>query len=115
MTNPSGPSGPAFDPYRLWLQVPENTRPPTHYQLLGLAYGEANEEVIRQATLMRSAYVRHFQNGPNAADANRILEELAEANRVLLDPELRTAYAAKVKPPKPAPKPTGVAGAKPVV
>jgi len=116
MTNPSGPSGPAFDPYRLWLQVPENTRPPTHYQLLGLAFGETNEEVIRQATLMRSAYVRHFQNGPNAADANRILEELAEASRVLLDPELRVAYEAKVKPAsKPAARPPSVSASKQVV
>jgi hypothetical protein len=106
----------AFDPYHLWLQVPKDSRPPTHYQLLGLAVGEKNPEVIRQATLMRSAYVRHFQNGPNAADANRILEELAEASRVLLDDELRTAYEAKVKPPpKPAARPAVVSGSKQVV
>jgi hypothetical protein len=91
-------SSTAFDPYHLWLQVPKDARPPNHYQLLGLSIGEANEDVIRQATLMRSAYVRHFQNGPNAADSTRILEELAEASRVLLDPQLRAEYQAKVKP-----------------
>jgi cytoskeletal protein RodZ len=96
----------AFDPYHLWLQIPKEFRPPTHYQLLGLSVGESNEEVIRQATLMRSAYVRHFQNGPNAADATRILEELADANRVLIDPSLRAEYEAKIKPvAKPTPKP----------
>lgn len=96
----------AFDPYHLWLQIPKEFRPPTHYQLLGLSVGESNEEVIRQATLMRSAYVRHFQNGPNAADATRILEELADASRVLIDPSLRAEYEAKIKPvAKPTPKP----------
>ena len=95
-----------FDPYHLWLQIPKESRPPTHYQLLGLSMGETNEEVIRQATLMRSAYVRHFQNGPNAEQATRILEELADANRVLLDPQLRAEYEARIKPaPKTAPKP----------
>src|SRR3954449_2735360 len=104
----STPSAPEFDPYRLWLQVPENSRPPTHYQLLGLRVGESDPEVIRQATLMRSAYIRHFQNGPNAAKANRILEELADANRVLLDPELRKAYEAKVAPAKLTSRPPSV-------
>ena len=103
------PNETTFEPYHVWLQIPKSNRPPTHFQLLGLRPGESDADVIRQATLMRSAYVRHFQNGPNAADANRILEELAEASRVLLDPEQRVAYEAKVKPAKSAPKPTAAA------
>jgi hypothetical protein len=116
MIRMKSPTDAAFDPYHLWLQIPKETRPPTHYQLLGLAVGEADPEVIRQATLMRSAYVRHFQTGANAADANRILEELADASRVLLDPALRTEYEKKVKPAaKAAPKPAVATNAKPVV
>ena len=116
MLRMKSPNDAAFDPYHLWLQVPKETRPPTHYQLLGLAVGEANPEVIRQATLMRSAYVRHFQTGPNADDANRILEELSEANRVLLDPALRVEYEKKVKPAaKPAPRPAVATNSKQVV
>ena len=116
MLRMKSPNDAAFDPYHLWLQVPKETRPPTHYQLLGLAVGEADPEVIRQATLMRSAYVRHFQTGPNAGDANRILEELADASRVLLDPALRIEYEKKVKPAaKAAPKPVVATNSKPVV
>jgi hypothetical protein len=116
MLRMKSPNDAAFDPYHLWLQVPKETRPPTHYQLLGLAVGEADPEVIRQATLMRSAYVRHFQTGPNAADANRILEELAEANRVLLDPALRAEYEKKVKPAvRSAPRPTVATNSKQIV
>jgi hypothetical protein len=30
----------AFDPYRKWLAIPEDSRPPTHYQLLGISPDE---------------------------------------------------------------------------
>jgi len=98
MTTP----GDSFDPYRFWLQIPDGSRPPTHYQLLGLRAGERDPEVIRQATLMRSAHVRNFQKGEQGAVSARVLEELSEASRVLLDPTLRSAYDAKLRPPTPA-------------
>jgi hypothetical protein len=63
MTTPAD----SFDPYRLWLQIPEESRPPTHYQLLGLRAGERDPEVIRQATLMRSTPNRTMRKTSNSS------------------------------------------------
>jgi hypothetical protein len=81
-----------FDPYRKWLGIPEESRPPTHYQLLGIAPGEQDPEVIDAAAQRQSAFVRTFQEGEHAEEATRILGEIAEACAVLLDPERRAAY-----------------------
>jgi hypothetical protein len=93
-----------FDPYHIWLQIPNDARPPTHFQLLGLNPGEDDPEVIRQANLMRSAHVRNFQKGEHGDAATRILEELANAGRVLLDPTLRAAYYSTIKASEPVAK-----------
>ncbi len=81
-----------FDPYRKWLGIPEGSRPPTHYQLLGLVPGEQDRDVIEAAAVRQSAYVRNFQTGKYAEEATRILNEIAEARLVLLDPQKRAAY-----------------------
>ncbi|MCL6501221.1 MAG: hypothetical protein K6T86_00965 [Pirellulales bacterium] len=81
-----------FDPYRKWLGIPEESRPPTHYQLLGIAPGEQDPEVIDAAAQRQSAFVRTFQEGEHAEEATRILGEIAEACAVLIDPERRAAY-----------------------
>jgi hypothetical protein len=87
-----------FDAYHVWLQIPSNQRPPTHYQMLGLQPGESNPEVIRQATLMRSAYVRHFQTGEHAETATAILEQLQQSMLVLTDPSARKKYDESLTP-----------------
>ena len=68
-----------FDPYRKWLGIPEEHRPPTHYQLLGIAPDERDLEVIDAAVLRQSAYVRNFQAGKYGEHATRILNEIAAA------------------------------------
>ena len=87
----------SFDPYRKWLSIPEDFRPPTHYQLLGVSPDERDLEVIDAAVLRQSAYVRNFQTGKYAADATRILNEISAAKLCLLDPAKRAAYDAELK------------------
>ena len=97
MTQPPGAASQKdFDPYHRWLGVPPGARPPTHYQLLGVAPGEADAEVIHAAAVRQTAYVRNFQSGPRAADASRVLSELAEARLTLTDPARRRQYDARL-------------------
>lgn len=87
-----------FDPYHKWLGIPEGERPPTHYQLLGVARDERDHDVINAASVRQSAYVRSFQLGAHADDATRVLNELAAATVCLLDPKKRAAYDATLRP-----------------
>ena len=56
-----------FDPYHKWLGIPPGRRPPTHYQLLGIAPEEQDPEVIEEAAIRQTAHVRTYQIGPHAA------------------------------------------------
>ncbi|MGH7140972.1 MAG: hypothetical protein ACREHD_35015, partial [Pirellulales bacterium] len=58
--------------------------------------------VINAAVVRQSAYVRNFQVGKHAADANRILTELAIAKTCLLDSGKRATYDAELKERQPA-------------
>lgn len=102
-----------FDPYRKWLGIPSQQRPPTYYQLLGVAPEEIDREVIEEAALMRTAHVRNFQTGPHAEACQQILDEIALACETLLNPERRQTYdrqlersAAKASASTPPPKPS---------
>jgi hypothetical protein len=87
----------AFDPYWEWLGIAPDRRPPTYYDLLGLARGETDTEKIRPALeedyLARyrrvRAYAAHARHG---ADANRLLDELAAARLCLSVPERKAEY-----------------------
>lgn len=81
-----------FDPYRKWLGIPEDRRPPTHYQLLGVQPDEQDREVIEAAVVRQSAYVRNFQVGKYAEHATRILNEISAARICLLDVVKRSSY-----------------------
>lgn len=85
-----------FDPYHKWLGIPPEQRPPTHYQLLGIAAGEKDLEVIEEAALRQTAHIRAYQVGPHAQDCTRILNELAQAKTVLLNPAKRKEYDARL-------------------
>lgn len=94
-----------FDPYRKWLGIPEDQRPPTHYQMLGISPDEHDSDVIEAAVVRQSAYVRNFQAGQLGEHAARILTEIAAARHCLLDAGRRAQYdaelKAKQKPPRP--------------
>src|SRR5436190_24287039 len=76
-----------FDPYHRWLGIPRDQRPPTYYQLLGIAADETDAEVIQEAALRQTSHVRLYQTGPYAAQATTILNEIGQARAVLLNPE----------------------------
>jgi len=92
-----------FDPYHRWLGIAKEQRPPNHYQILGVPVGEADLEVIEEAAVRQSAHVRTYQIGAHAADCARILNEIALAKTVLLSPQKKKDYDAKLRAaPKPA-------------
>ena len=85
----------SFDPYRLWLEIPSDQRPPTHYDLLGLPRDEADERRIHEAAQDRYDHVRKYTLGPPGAErdaAHQVLGELSEALYCLTDPNRRMEY-----------------------
>ncbi len=104
-----------FDPYHKWLGIPEDQRPPTCYQLLGVCPSEADPEVIEEMALRQTAHVRTYQTGPHAAECTRLLNEIARARALLLNPARRRAYDARLAAgASPRESATGVAVAAPV-
>ncbi|MCI0683486.1 MAG: WD40 repeat domain-containing protein [Gemmataceae bacterium] len=99
-----------FDPYHKWLGIPKDQRPPTHYQLLGLAHGESDPEVIEEAAIRQTSHLRAYQIGAYAAECTRILNEVAKARTTLLDPVKRAQYDRQI-----APSSTAVTAEPPVV
>jgi hypothetical protein len=91
-----------FDPYRKWLGIPEGSRPPTHYQLLGISPDERDQDVVDAACLRQSAFVRNFQTGQHAEHATRILTEIAAAKVCLSDVLRRAAYDLELKRKQPS-------------
>src|SRR5947209_18856087 len=86
----------SFDPYHKWLGIPKHQRPPTHYQLLGLAAGESDVEVIEEAAIRQTTHVRAYQVGPHAQVCTRLLNEISAARQVLLHPQKRQEYDRKI-------------------
>lgn len=86
-----------FDPYLEWLGIPKHHRPVTLYQLLGVAPGETNPQTIQRAAAQQTARVQRFAAGPHANVAARLLQEIATAQAVLLDPARRAAYDRKLQ------------------
>jgi hypothetical protein len=76
-----------FDPYREWLKIPADRRPPGPHDLLGLRPGETDPERIQQAARRRYDLVRRYRLGEHAAEAQRLLNELGEATASLLAPK----------------------------
>jgi NPCBM/NEW2 domain len=90
--------GMPFDPYHKWLGIPKDERPPTHYRLLGLEFGESDAEVIEEAAIRQTSHVRAYQVGPHSADCTRILNEIAQARAVLLNPRKKRDYDRSIAP-----------------
>src|SRR5262245_58020417 len=81
-----------FDPYHKWLGIAKEQRPTTHYQLLAISPDESDPEVIEEAAVRQSAHVRTYQIGQYAAECTRLLNEIAQAKLVLLNPAKRQVY-----------------------
>ena len=82
----------SFNPYRDWLNIPANELPADHYQLLGIAPFEADEEKIAQAADARMKMLRAFQAGKHARESQQLLNEVAAARICLLNAERRRRY-----------------------
>jgi WD40 repeat protein len=107
----------AFDPYHKWLGIPKAQRPPTLYQLLGLAQGETDGEVIEEAAIRQTTHLRAYQVGAHADDCTKLLNEVSSARQVLANPQKRQEYDAKLAQlaAKRAAAQDGNGAAKPVV
>ncbi|MCA9222672.1 MAG: hypothetical protein KDA71_20240 [Planctomycetales bacterium] len=81
-----------FDPYRQWLRITDEERPPNHYALLGLSLFESDHERIRDAFYKRYEEVRRYQVGEHGDAAVELLEELSHAYRELTSPSDKAAY-----------------------
>ena len=73
---------------------PETGQPEARY--LYVPVGEADLEVIEEAAVRQSAHVRTYQIGPHGALCARILNEIALAKTVLLNPQKKKDYDAKL-------------------
>jgi hypothetical protein len=85
-----------FDPYRTWLGILPEYQPPSHYRLLGVSLGENDPKVIHDAARRRVAHLRQFQVGVNANAATKLINEVARARAILLDPKKRKEYDASL-------------------
>ncbi len=81
-----------FDPYRKWLGIPAQDRPPHHYRLLGIEPFESDQEVICNAADARMAQIKTFQTGRHSDHSQRLLNELAAAKVCLLNPAKKAEY-----------------------
>ena len=79
------------DPYD-WLAIDKQHRPPTHYQLLGIASWVNDEAAILAAVERQLRQLDQHVDGPHAATVERVRSEIGEARDTLLDSERRRLY-----------------------
>lgn len=82
----------AIDVYKEWLGIPEDQRPPDHYQLLRLVQFEDDIEKIRKYYKKLNAHVRKYASGTYSQQSQALLNELAKAMLCLTDEELKQEY-----------------------
>ena len=81
-----------FDPYHKWFGIPKNRRPPTYYDLLGIAPGEGDHEVIRSAMEQRRSFLMANKGQGKDKVIRELLRQLDEAVSGLLVPEVKYEY-----------------------
>ena len=93
-----------FDPYHRWLGIPPREQPADHYRLLGIARFESNADVIQEAADRQMAHVKTHVRGPQAAESQRLLNELSAARLCLLNAAEKVAYDRRLAAARPAPR-----------
>ncbi|MCS7238142.1 MAG: hypothetical protein NZ899_07730 [Thermoguttaceae bacterium] len=84
-----------LDVYRDWLKISDTNRPLNYYQLLRLRLFEDDVSRIRAHYQKLAAHVRqNYLGGPHAAEARRLLDELARAMFCLTDRRRKQEYDA---------------------
>jgi hypothetical protein len=100
-----------FDPYHIWLGIPETERPISKYRLLGIADFEDNREVISAAAEQRTIYLRTLQAGEHEVLVAQLLNEVSQARVTLLNADQKAEYdegLRKQQAPEPVPEQTPV-------
>ena len=87
-----------FDPYHRWLGIPPREQPPTLYRLLGISDFESDPDVITEAAYRQIGHIKQYSSGPHRDAANRILNELSQAQVTLLDLKKKTQYDISIQP-----------------
>ena len=82
----------AIDVYKEWLGIPEDQRPPNHYQLLRLVQFEDDVNKIRKYYKKLNGHVRKYASGQYSNESQTLLNELAKAMLCLTDEELKQDY-----------------------
>jgi formylglycine-generating enzyme required for sulfatase activity len=86
-----------FDPYHQWLGIPPSEQPPHLYRLLGVSLFEADRSVIELAADRQMTFVRQHGAGVNGESSQKLLNEIAQALTVLLNPSKRKDYDADLR------------------
>ncbi|HEX4147456.1 MAG TPA: hypothetical protein VHY20_00650, partial [Pirellulales bacterium] len=86
-----------FDPYHAWLGSSPGSRPSNHYELLGLKLFQSEPPIIAEAADERMARVEAQLQGPYAAAAKQVLQELTMARAELLSPATKRVYDAQLR------------------
>ena len=97
-----------FDPYHIWLGIPETERPISKYRLLALVDFENNREVISAAAERQTVYLRMLQAGEHAVLVAKLLNEVSQARVTLLNADQKAEYdeqLRKEQTPEPVPEP----------
>ncbi len=81
-----------YDAYHLWLGIPPDEQPPSHYRLLGVRLFEQNVEVIRNAADRQRTHVKRLGINQHQQRGQDLLNEIEAAKICLLRPEKRQAY-----------------------
>jgi hypothetical protein len=98
-----------FDPYHIWLGIPETARPISKYRLLGIDDFENNTEVIGAAAEQRTIYLRTMQAGEHEVLVAELLNEVSQARVTLLNADQKAGYDEELRrqqTPEPVPEPT---------
>ncbi len=82
----------AIDVYKEWLGIPEEFRPPTHYQLLRVVDFEDDSTKIRAHYKKLNAHIRKYATGQYSVESQELLNELAKAMLCLTDAERKREY-----------------------
>ena len=87
----------AADLYWEWLKVPADRRPPSPFDLLGLAPSADDPAEFEKAANQQVLRIKEQLDGPRAAEGAKLLQEIAQAKEMLLDPAKRAALRAGAK------------------
>ncbi len=81
-----------YDAYHLWLGIPPDEQPPSHYRLLGVRLFEENMEVIRNAADRQRSHVKRLGTNQFERIGQDLLNQIEAAKICLLRPERRLVY-----------------------